>query len=73
MEIDLQKLSSLIYEVNGQRVMIDSDLAKLYGVETKRLNEQVRRNIKRFPRDFMFLCDNSNLDDLRSQIATSRC
>lgn len=42
MEVDLEKLSSLIYEVNGQRVMIDSDLAKLYGVETKRLNEQVR-------------------------------
>ena len=42
MEVDLEKLSSLIYEVNGQRVMIDSDLAKLYGVWAKRLNEQVR-------------------------------
>ena len=43
-----------IYELRGQRVMLDFDLAALYGVETRRLNEQVKRNIERFPDDFMF-------------------
>ena len=51
--------------------MIDSDLARLYGVETKRLNEQVKRNIDRFPEDFMFQLTKSESEDLRSQIATS--
>ncbi len=45
-----------IYEIRGQQVMLDSDLAELYGVETKRLNEQVKRNPDRFPPDFMILC-----------------
>jgi phage regulator Rha-like protein len=52
--------------------MIDSDLAVLYGVETKRLNEQVRRNIKRFPGDFAFLLTRQEVMILKSQIATSR-
>lgn len=47
-------IQNLIYEVRGQKVMVDSDLAKLYGVEVKRLNEAVKRNIRRFPIDFMF-------------------
>ena len=51
--------------------MLDFDLATLYGVETKRLSEQVKRNYERFPSDFMFICDSSNLADLRSQIATA--
>lgn len=51
--------------------MLDSDLANLYGVETKRLNEQVRRNIDRFPEDFMFECNSEELGILKSQIATS--
>jgi len=51
--------------------MLDSDLARLYGVETKRLKEQVRRNIDRFPDDFMFVLNNEELNNLRSQIATS--
>lgn len=50
--------------------MLDSDLAELYGVETKRLKEQVNRNISRFPEDFMIIPDISELNDLRSQIAT---
>ena len=50
----LQDIESKIYTIRGQRVMIDRDLAQLYGVETKRLNEAVKRNIKRFPEDFMF-------------------
>lgn len=47
-------IESLIYEIRGQKVMLDKDLAKLYGVETKMLNQAVKRNIKRFPEDFMF-------------------
>ena len=52
--IDKEKIENLIYEIRGFQVILDSDLAKLYGVETKRLNEQVKHNIKRFPEDFMF-------------------
>lgn len=52
--------------------MLDSDLAELYGVVTKRLNEQVRRNIERFPEDFMFQLSESEFEILRSQIATSK-
>jgi hypothetical protein len=63
--------TSLIYEVRGYKIMLDSDLARLYGVETKRLKEQVRRNIERFPADFMFVLINEELTNLRSQIATS--
>jgi hypothetical protein len=63
--------TSLIYEIRGYKVMLDSDLARLYGVETKRLKEQVRRNIDRFPGDFMFVLNNEELNNLRSQIATS--
>lgn len=50
----LLPIESLIHVIRGQQVMIDSDLARLYGVETKRLKEQVRHNISRFPEDFMF-------------------
>lgn len=50
----LLPIESLTHVIRGQQVMIDSDLARLYGVETKRLKEQVRRNISRFPEDFMF-------------------
>src|SRR5690606_34800447 len=61
-----------IYLIRGQKVMLDNDLAELYGVETKRLNEQVRRNIERFPEDFMFQLAENEWEILRSQIATSR-
>ena len=50
----LQEIKSKIFEIRGQKVMLDYDLAAMYGVETKRLNEQVKRNIERFPNDFMF-------------------
>lgn len=60
-----------IYFVREQKVMIDSDLAELYGVETRRLNEQVKRNINRFPIDFMFQLSEQEFYDLKSQIATS--
>jgi predicted ATP-grasp superfamily ATP-dependent carboligase len=54
MEISTNELSKRIYILRGVQVMLDSDLAEIYGVETKRLKEAVKRNIKRFPGDFMF-------------------
>ncbi len=63
-------LEQKIYQVRGQKVMLDSDLAELYGVETKRLNEQVTRNIERFPADFMLQLTIEEANTLRSQIAT---
>ena len=60
-----------ILEIRGQRVMLDRDLAALYGVETKRLNEAVKRNVNRFPEDFMFVLTDEEWLRLRSQIATS--
>ncbi len=51
---DILQIENMIYIIRGQKVMLDSDLAKLYGVETKRLKEQVKRNLERFPDDFMF-------------------
>jgi hypothetical protein len=60
-----------ILMVRGRQVMLDEDLADLYGVETKRLVQQVKRNLKRFPEDFMFQLSKSEAEVLRSQIATS--
>jgi hypothetical protein len=61
-----------IYLIRGQKVMIDRDLAELYGVETKRLKEAVRRNIKRFPDDFMFVMTDEEFQNWRTQFATSK-
>ena len=61
-----------IYLIRDQKIMIDRDLAKLYGVETKRLKEAVRRNSKRFPEDFMFEMTKNELFDWRTQYATSK-
>lgn len=63
---------SKIYLIRNHRVMIDSYLAELYGVETKRLNEQVKRNLERFPEDFMFQLTKCEFESLKSQIATTR-
>ncbi len=60
-----------IYVIRGQKVMLDSDLAEIYQVPTKRLNEAVKRNLARFPEDFMFQLNNEELENWRSQIATS--
>ena len=67
---EVEVIKHRIYEVRGMRVMLDRDLAELYGVETKRLNEAVRRNIERFPEDFMFKLNKSEWVFLRSQIVT---
>jgi hypothetical protein len=68
----LTQLQKLIYEIRGQKVMLDSDLAKLYGVESKVMNQAVKRNIGRFPYDFMFQLTSDEWDSLRSQIVTSK-
>ena len=63
-------IESLIRTIRVQKVMVDFDLAMLYGVQNKRLNEQVKRNIERFPDDFMFQLTKEEWNILRSQIAT---
>ena len=69
---DLIQIQNLIYVIRGQRVMLDSDLARLYEVETKVLNQAVKRNIERFPEDFVFQLTKEEYEILRSQIVTSK-
>ncbi len=64
-------ISGKIYLIRGQKVMLDNDLAELYAVETKQLKRQVRRNMERFPEDFMFELNQQELEILRSQFGTS--
>ncbi len=66
----MANIETKILLIRGQKVMLDADLAELYGVETRRLNEQVRRNIERFPDDFMFQITAEEYESLRSQFAT---
>ncbi len=66
-----QPIESLILNLRGQKVILDADLAELYGVPTKRLNEQVKRNADRFPEDFMFQLTAPEWSNLKSQIVTS--
>ena len=70
--VTVERIESRIVLIRGHKVMLDSDLAELYGVTTKRLNEQVKRNRERFPVDFMFQLTSSETTNLRSQIATSK-
>src|SRR5689334_5612563 len=69
--VSVRLIEQRIYLIRGQKVMIDVDLAALYGVTTKRLNESVSRNNKRFPEDFMFRLTKEEAECLRSQFATS--
>lgn len=69
--VPIERIASKIYLIRNVKVMLDRDLADLYGVETKRLKEQVRRNIERFPEDFMFELTKKELKSWRSQFATS--
>ncbi len=66
-----RSLHERIFTIRGEKVILDSDLAEIYGVETKRLNEQVRRNADRFPSDISFMLTLQEVTDLRSQFATS--
>jgi len=69
--ISANNVKNKIYQVRGRNVMLDKDLAELYGVPTSRLNEQVKRNLKRFPEDFMFPLTRKEVTNLKSQFATS--
>ena len=69
--IQENRIIQIILIIRGKKVILDSDLALLYGVETKRLNEQVRRNLMRFPDDFMFQLTKEEYENLKSQFATS--
>lgn len=66
-----QKVLNKIYAIRGEKVMLDKDLSAMYGVETKQLKRQVKRNINRFPKDFMFTLTRKEFENLRSQIGTS--
>jgi len=69
--MDLIRVERSIRIIRGDKVILDEDLAEMYGVEVKRLNEQVRRNLNRFPDDFMFQLTKQEFKDLKSQFATS--
>ncbi|MBR2244797.1 MAG: ORF6N domain-containing protein [Prevotella sp.] len=71
MEHNVESIRNKIYEIRGQRVMLDFDLAELYGVETRALNQAVKRNIERFPEDFMFQLTKGELEILTNQILRS--
>ena len=70
--LSVDRLGQLIYEIRGQRVMLDSDLASIYGVPTKSLNLAVKRNADRFPKDFIFRLTKEETNNLRFQIETSK-
>ena len=70
MNLSQESIRGKIYSLRGLQVMLDKDLAELYGVGTKRLNERVKRNIERFPKEFMFKATSAEYEDLRSQNAT---
>jgi len=69
--VPMEVIKGKIYLIRGQKVLLDSDLAVIYEVDTKRLNEQVRRNISRFPSDFMFQLSSEEYVNLKSHFATS--
>jgi hypothetical protein len=70
--VPVERISSKIYLIRGQKVMLNRDLAELYGVETKVLKQAVRRNSKRFPEDFMFELSAGEFKNWRSQFVTSK-
>jgi len=70
--VPIEKITGKIYLIRGHNVMLDQDLAELYGVETGQLKRAVRRNINRFPGDFMFELSKSEVDNLRCQFGTSK-
>ena len=67
----LAYIQSKIYVIRGQKVMLDRDLAELYGVETRTLNQKVKRNLRRFPSDFMFQMTKEDVEEWKSQIVIS--
>lgn len=69
---EIQTIQDKIFEIRGQRVMLDFDLAAMYGVETRALNQAVKRNIERFPEDFMFQLTKGEFEILTNQILESQ-
>jgi hypothetical protein len=69
--VSIERIEQLIFLIRGQKVMLDADLARIYGVTTARLNQQVKRNLDRFPTDFMFRLTKREFSNLMLQIATS--
>ncbi len=70
--MELQEIQNKIFEIRGEKIMLDFDLAEIYGIETKILKQAVRRNLERFPKDFMFELTDMEFENLRSQIVTSK-
>ena len=66
------KIENMIYEIRGKQVMLDSDLAKLYNVETKRINEAVKNNIEKFPERYCFKLNDEESNNLRSKFSTKK-
>ena len=71
MDLTIEQIEKTIHFIRGYRVMLDSDLARIFGVTTKHLNQAVKRNLDRFPEDFMFQVTENERESLRSQIVTS--
>lgn len=71
MELPPERIEEVILLIRGQKVILDYDLAEIYGIETRRLNEQVRRNVDRFPPDFMFQLTTEEFENLKSHFAIS--
>ena len=74
-QVELMNVNNIynrVYVIRGQQVMLDCDLAEIYGYEVKRLNAQVKNNISRFPEDFMFQLTKTELENLRSNFSTAR-
>ena len=69
--LTVDKLQNRVYVIRGRQVMLDTDLAMIYGYEVKRLNQQVKRNISRFPEDFMFQLTEREVEELRLQNVTA--
>ncbi|MBO4681503.1 MAG: ORF6N domain-containing protein [Clostridiales bacterium] len=69
--VPMENIESLVYNIRGQQVMLDTDLAEFYGYEVKYLNRQVKRNIERFPKDFMFQITKQEMEELRCQNVTA--
>src|SRR3989304_3047918 len=70
--VKIENLKKLIIEIKGQSVLLDSDVAKIYGVETKRINEAVKNNPDKFPQDYMLELSEAEFSDLRSKFATQK-
>ena len=70
--VKIENLKKLIIEIRGQSVLLDSDVAQIYGVETKRINEAVKNNPDKFPQDYMLGLNEAEFSDLRSKVSTAK-